>query len=256
MRSAQELQVTLTTLTTLAETAPDIEILVVDDQSPSRDLVAELQDFCEERTDWNGIQLEKRETNSGFSATVNVGLRKALAEERDAILVNADVEFNHDGWLEAMLAREDSLGRPAAVVGALLVYPNGLIQHGGIYVSFLDRGFDHRFRFAPQELVEAHVPQNCPVTGALQLIRRETLEVVGVYDDVNFKLGFEDVDYCLRTYEAGLECWYEPEAIAIHHESLFRGTRSEKIDDMHRTSTMALQSKHATTDLSRWIPAL
>lgn len=255
MRSEVELDVTLTTLSTLMETAPDVDVLVVDDASPSQDLVATLGDFCDDRAQWTGIELEAKTLNTGFSATVNVGLRRALAEKRDAILVNADVEFKWS-WLEAMLARTDSLGRPAAVVGALLLYPNNLIQHGGIYVSFLDRGFDHRFRFAPAELSEAHVPKSCPVTGALQLIRYETLETVGVYDDVNFGLGFEDVDYCLRVYEAGFECWYEPAAIAVHHESLFRGKRSEKIDEWHAKSAAALREKHASTDLSRWVPAL
>lgn len=256
IRSARELDVTMTTLTSLTETAPDADILVVDDGSPAQDLVSDLQTFCRERSEWTGLEFEAKQENTGFSSTVNVGLRKALAEGRDAVLVNADVEFEGAGWLEAMLARTDSNAAPAAVVGALLLYPNGLIQHGGIYVSFLDRGFDHRFRFAPRELVEAHVPHNCPVTGALQLIRHATLETVGLYDDVNFRLGFEDVDYCLRTYEAGLECWYEPGAIAIHHESLFRGQRSDKIDEMHKVSTQALHNKHAATDLSRWIPAL
>ena len=61
----------------------------------------------------------------------------------------------------------------------------------------------------------------CPVTGAFQYIRPEVLEQVGLYDP-GFRMGCEDVDYCLRVFQAGFACVYEPAIRAIHHESLFR----------------------------------
>lgn len=239
-------------LRSIRDTAKDAcDILVVDDGSPADDLKNGVR-VMTERVD--GEVVFKRE-NTGFSRTVNVGLRRALNEGRDAILCNADIEFVEPGWIKRFDETTGENGLPAAVVGALLLYSNGLVQHAGIYFSFLERGFDHRMRFAPALLPEVHIQKSCPVTGALQLIRHSTLETIGLYDEA-FSMAFEDVDYCLRVFNAGLECIYQPAVRAIHHESLFRGQRSEKLDKWHKESIAVLARKHASTDLGPWIPAL
>jgi GT2 family glycosyltransferase len=202
-----------------------------------------------------GGELHRKPENSGFSATVNVGLRRAQAAGRDALLVNADIEFRWPGWWQALHARTDSQGQPAAVAGALLTYPNGLIQHAGVFFSMLHRGFDHRHRFAPAALPEAHSPLRCPVTGALQLIRCETLDAVGLYDE-GFRMGFEDVDFCLRVFDSGREVIYEPAARAVHAESVFRGRITPRIRTWQIESTQRLWEKYPDADFSPWVPAL
>lgn len=251
LRSEEDADVLLRCLATLSVTAPELELLVVDDASPATALVDQLALVMPEL----GGELHRKPENSGFSATVNVGLRRALEWGQDAVLVNADLEFTHPGWWEAMRDRTDSEGRPAAVVGAFLTYPNGLIQHAGVTFSLLERKFVHRYRFGPATLPEAQRPTACPVTGALQLIRHETLTRVGLYDE-GFRMGLEDVDYCLRVFDAGLECIYEPQARALHAESVFRGRATKKILDWQETSTRHLWGKYPYADFSRWVPAL
>ena len=208
-------------LVSLYSTAPDAQVLVVDDGSPAQHLVDQLGPVTEEL----GQRLILKEENSGFSKTVNVGLRVAREEGHDAVLVNQDIQFVERGWLDAMLACENE-GRPAAIVGGRLLYPTGLIQHAGIFYSRFYGWFDHRFRFAPADLPEANLRHHCPVTGALQLIRHETLRAIGLYDET-FVMGHEDVDYCLRALDEGLACVYEPTAWAYHHESAIRGRFEE-----------------------------
>jgi GT2 family glycosyltransferase len=198
-----------------------------------------------------GVTVVCKDENTGFAKTVNVGLEIALAQEWDAVLVNADIEFHEAGWLERMLARTDTLGRPAAVVGARLLYPNGTIQHAGAFLSLRTRGFWHRCQYAPADLPEALDPMRCPVTAALQLIRHETLEQVGLYDE-EFRMAYEDVDYCLRVFNADLECVYEPTVCAIHHESVFRGRKDAKIEAWERASVERLATKWADSDLSQF----
>ena len=146
----------------------------------------------------------------------------ALHTGRDAVLVNADIEFLEPGWLERMRARTDSEGRPAAVVGARLLYPNGLIQHAGNFMSLLHRDWLHRFRTAPATCPRrscrraARSPPRCSSSAT----RRSSS--VGLYDE-GYKMCFEDLDYCLRVFEAGLECIYEPTVVASHREKFFRG---------------------------------
>jgi GT2 family glycosyltransferase len=251
VRTEQDLEVMLRCLVSLTVTAPELEVLVVDDASPAANLIDQFAAVAPEL----GCELVRKPENTGFSATVNVGLRRALEWGQDAVLVNADLDFTSPGWWEAMRDRTDTQGRPAAVVGALLTYPNGLIQHGGVFFSLHERRFHHRHRFAAADLAEAQTPMLCPVTGALQLIRHTTLTQVGLYDE-GFKMGLEDVDYCLRVFDAGLECIYEPGARAVHAESVFRGRANKKILGWQETSVRHLWTKYPYADFSPWVPAL
>ena len=250
LRTPEDLDILLRCLVSLAETAPRAAVLVVDDRSPA----AELVDLVEVAAGELGAELVRRPVNGGFAQTVNVGLARALREGRDAILVNVDIEFHEHGWLEAMLARTGTDGAPAAVVGARLLYPNGLLQHAGIYFSLLHRGFAHRFNLGPADLDAALEPCRCPVTGALQLIRHECLADVGLYDEA-FHMGWEDVDYCLRVFAAGRECIYEPAACAIHAESVFRSRAGAGQEGWEIRSMEVLMTKHATADLGAFVPS-
>jgi GT2 family glycosyltransferase len=249
LRSPDELDVLLKCLISLQATAPDANVLVVDDASPAADLTAQLELACEQL----GIGYVANEENSGFSKTVNVGLELAHALGQDAVLVNADIEFPHAGWLERMRERTDAEGRPAAVVGARLLYPTGLLQHAGVIFSLLTRDWLHRYRFGPANLPEALKTTRCIVTGALQFIRWETLEQVGLYDE-GYRLCYEDVDYCLRVFQAGLECIYEPSVVATHHESYFRRKATPEIERWTRESTARMRALWGAEDLSRWVP--
>lgn len=253
LRAPADLDVTLETIESVRRTEPTVEVLIVDDCSPAAVLADALETHCERLN----FRVTRKPENSGFSSTVNVGLREALDRGIDCVLMNADIECQTDGWLSVMQAQLDTQGRPASVVGALLLYPMGLIQHAGIFFSLLTRSFDHRYRFGPGNLSEAHQRCLCPVTGAFQFIRNECLQTVGIYDS-DFYLGYEDVDFCLRVFESGRECIYVPGVNAFHHESLFRGggRLDQDANDKQSQAFAVLMKKHLTTNLARWIPEL
>ena len=251
VRNEHDMQTLLTALVTLQETAPGTPALVVDDCSPNKRLMDQLAVIAGEVD----ATVVRNAENSGFAASVNVGLREARSAGGDAVLVNADIEFDTPRWLDALQRRVDTQGRPAAVVGGMLRYPNGLIQHAGVYYSILSRDWDHRFRFGPAALPEAQVPARCPVTAALQLIRNETLHEVGLYDEAYF-MGWEDVDYCLRVFAAGLECIYEPACSAVHAESVFRKDPSPELRRKTFESGVRLWSTHSQSDMARFAPAV
>ena len=250
LREALDLAMVEATIRTLRETAGDqCDVLIVDDGSP--DYVAGLRALA----DRHDADVVAKSENEGFATTVNVGLHRALVEERDAVLVNADIEFGLTrNWLELMQRQRTSDGtQPASIVGALLLYPNGTIQHAGIYFSILSREFDHRYRYGPGNLPEARDAAICPVTGALQFISNECLHEVGVYDP-SFRLGWEDVDYNVRVWLAGRECIYQPGIRAIHHESFFRGRSDEKIERWTAESWMRFCGKYADTSFAEFVP--
>ncbi len=214
-----------------------VDILIIDDRSPAPYLV----DVFAERYARYGFELVRKDVNEGFSRTVNFGLERAIREGRDAVMMNADIVMLTPGWLNR--ARRAATPQPA-LVGAKLLYPNGLIQHAGLYFSALANVFEHRYRYAPGNLAEANAAAVCPVTGAFQYIPAEVLAKVGPYD-AGFRMGYEDVDYCLRVFQAGFPCIYEPAISAIHHESLFRSRPDENQQRWHDLSIARLRSKWA-----------
>ena len=245
LRSEQDLRILGKALSSLRETAK-CDITVVDDGSPD-----EYPQYLLSLCDGYEVDCVLKEENSGFSKTVNIGLRKALDQEQNAVLVNADIEFFRDQWLRVMEAREES------VVGALLLYPNGFIQHAGIFYSVIRREFDHIYRMAPGNLPVAHKERVCPVTGALQFIRLECLQEVGLYDE-NFRMGYEDVDYAHRVFQSGRKCIYDPEVQAVHHEKIFR-SRENKTGEGKKwfdESLNYLHKKWAGHDFSTYVPTL
>jgi GT2 family glycosyltransferase len=231
---------------------PELDVLVVDDCSPAIELVGVLKKLSERL----GFGLVEQLSNEGFAATVNVGLRRALKTGQDAVLVNADIELPDPRWLERLLATpvpgQEGL---ASVAGGLLTYPSGLIQFAGTYFSLLTRGFDHAYRYGPANLREAQGLRVTPITGALQLIRHECLEAVGLYDE-GYRMGYEDVDYCLRVFTSGRWCVFNSKVRAVHHESLFRGRRNERLDRWQRESYVRLSEKWAEQSFAGFVPQL
>ena len=251
VRTPDDLAMTLDAVKSVEEAESKVDMVLVDDGSPERDLVDKLGEEIEGRA-----RFVRKDENTGFSRTVNVGMRMALQEGRDVILMNADVEIMTPDWADRMVTTVDpDTGQPASVVGALLVYPNGLIQHGGIYFSILTRNFNERWKYSPMNLPDAHKLYHCPVTGALQFIRHECLTTVGLYDE-SFYMGWEDVDYCLRVFQSGRQCIFNPDVRAWHHESLFRGRPSPKVAEWQAKSWMRLAEKWNKVSFHDLVPAL
>jgi GT2 family glycosyltransferase len=228
-------------ITTIRNTT-NAEIICVDDCSPDDELYEKARAVT---YTYANIDLVQNRENSGFAKTVNVGLRRALKEKRDAVLVNQDMEFREEGWLEQAASHD------ADIVGGLLLYPNGLIQHAGIYFSTISRAFVHRFGMCFPKVPAALRIAECPVTGALQYIKYETLEKFGIYDE-KFFLGYEDVDYNLRVLLGGGKCLYDPRVIAIHHESIIR---KDYKNHMQVESLRRIMEKYRGVDFSGLVPS-
>ena len=62
-------------------------------------------------------------------------------------------------------------------------------------------------------------------------ITRAVLDQVGLFDE-QLRMGYEDVDYCLRAWEAGYQVLYAPAARLHHHESV----RGHRVGERERKS--------------------
>ncbi|EGX6952699.1 glycosyltransferase [Aeromonas hydrophila] len=198
---------------------PDLEILVMDNQSDETDTLAYLAHV----TQAHGVRVVPYDHPFNYSAINNAGVKHANGEL--ICLLNNDTEIMASDWLEEMVMH---LLRPGVgVVGAKLYYGDGRIQHGGDAVgpggcadhlhnglATEDPGYQRRAVCA-QEL--------SAVTAACLLTHRQLFLSLGGLDEVNLPVAFNDVDYCLRVGEAGWRIVWTPFAELYHHESISRG---------------------------------
>jgi GT2 family glycosyltransferase/glycosyltransferase involved in cell wall biosynthesis len=167
------------------------------------------------------IEIVEGESNGGFAVNVNRGLA-ASDPTRDVVLLNSDVVARKH-WLAALqfTAQAPDVG----VTGAKLLYPDGRIQFAGTVRNIgAPEWFDHRYRFKPSDFGPSAVPQPVlAVTGACMYLRRWLIDEIGGFDE-GYAMAYEDVDYCLRCWEAGHTVQYAPYAVLEHRESVTRGT--------------------------------
>lgn len=170
-----------------------------------------------------------------FSRSVNRGIR--AHPDADAwVLLNDDCVME-DGWLDAMLGAVRTHPR-VGLVGAVLRYPTGRLQHAGGYVAGKLHYIAHtatvdrapfwalrRIRSAPRganpfffhyRRVSSRHRLDF-VTGACALITKDCLARVGGYDE-DYEFAFEDVDFALRALEAGFEVALATQAKGVHLE--------------------------------------
>jgi glycosyltransferase involved in cell wall biosynthesis len=184
-----------------------------------------------------------------YSAINNFAVKHAAGELIG--LLNNDLEVIAPGWLDEMAAQ--ALRPEIGCVGAMLYYPNDTIQHAGVVVG-LGGVAGHAFRDFPRgtdgKFNRARLVQNySAVTAACLLIRKETYERVGGFDENELAVAFNDIDFCLKVRAAGYRNLWTPFAEFYHHESATRGTDDtpEKEDRFRR---------EVETMMLRWGPEL
>jgi GT2 family glycosyltransferase/glycosyltransferase involved in cell wall biosynthesis len=198
-------------------TKRDLVRIVVSDDASAPEHVAALRAV-------EGIDgLVEGAENVGFAANVNRGLA-AADPAHDVVVLNADVLATR-GWL-ACLQHAAYEADEVGIVGAKLLYPNDRIQHAGVHRNLgAPQWFDHRFRFKPGDYGLADVAGPVlGVTGACMYVRRDLIDAIGVMDE-RYPMAFEDVDWCLRAWQAGRSVVYCPAAVLYHLESVVRGTK-------------------------------
>ena len=134
------------------------------------------------------------------------------------VLLNNDTEMLSEGWLEELTGL---LARPeVGVIGGLLFYPDGDVQHAGVFFD-ADGRPDHRVGdLDPRWPWMARVAHQVDcVTGALLAIRKADYQAVGGLDGRHFKVAFNDVELCLKVQQHGLRVLYTPAVRAIHQGS-------------------------------------
>lgn len=228
------------------------EVFVVDNASSDGSVEAVAEKFPT-------VLLMQNERNYGFSYANNVAIRQSRG--RYVLLLNSDTVVQPDTFSK-MVEFLDAHSEVGAA-GCKVVLPNGQLDHAcrrsfpqplnSFYRMLkLDKLFPNHPKIASYNLHYLDEDQSYEVdclVGAFMMVRRETLEQVGLLDERFFMYG-EDVDWCYRIKQAGWINWYYPETNIIHYKGASsRKKKVRMIYEFHRAMYLYYAKHHAPDTL-------
>jgi GT2 family glycosyltransferase len=212
------------------------ELIVVDDCSTD-DSVAWLQQHYPE------ARLLENEVNSGFSVTVNKGVRAASFDL--VLLLNSDVKLT-PGYFAPLLPyfeMPDTFGVQGRIVG----WDDDIVQEGAKYPYFhgVKLKTSGNYLLADEDAMRGGLP-SMYLSGANALVRRDRYLELGGLNELFSPFYVEDYDLSLRAWRAGYKCWYEHSAMCRHRTSTTIRSTSRKhfIEAIYNRNKMLLHALH------------
>ena len=211
-------------------TYENLEILIVENNSTEEamfDYYRKLQAESEK------VRVIQWEHEFNYSRIINFGVKQAKGEY--VLLLNNDTKVISPDFLQEMLGY--LMRKDVGVVGAKLYFRDNLIQHAGMMVGpygAVAHVHQNYSRTYEGYLARAVRPGNfSAVTGACQLVKKEVFTEVGGYEE-SLAVGFNDVDFCLKAWQAGYRVVFTPYAELYHYEFTSRGRETFDKKKMYR----------------------
>ena len=204
------------------EAQPAVRIYLIDNAS-------EPQDFQRLMTEFPDVTALPLTDNLGYSGGMNAGIRQALEDGAEHIvLLNNDTQVAPPA-LRQMLAIFENKHLNAGIVGPSLrtLPPNETIQALGLDVNRWSGRVTMRHFGVSPELTYPYPHQADAISGACLMISRAALESIGLLNDDYF-FYFEDVDLSLRVREAGYQVFVVPNAVVYHEGGATMGLSPER----------------------------
>ncbi len=210
------------------------------------------------RSSWPRVRLIASDSNLGFAAANNRGIRESWSEL--VLLLNPDTSVPPEA-IDRLVAHLDAR-REVAIVGPRIVDGEGRaeLSFGSmiapltelkqkVLVAGNDRGM--RPIVTMVERMTRHTREVDWVSGACLLIRRFDLEAAGLLDE-RFFLYTEDVDFCAALRARGRRILFTGAAEIRHLRGRSRSSAPVAMNAAYRRSHLAFYQKHHP----RWAPAL
>ena len=196
------------------------EIIVVDNASVDGSVQSVYKHFPQ-------VKVVENDSNIGFSAANNIGLKKAKGEY--VVLINPDTIVQEDTFsklIEFMDNHPDAGG-----VTCKILNPDGTFsidsRHSIPKPSTalwkflgLNRLFPKSKIFGRYNLTYLDPNKTYPVdaiSGSFMFLRKKAIDDVGLMDEDYF-MYCEDIDYCYRMNGKGWKIYYLPETSIIHYK--------------------------------------
>jgi GT2 family glycosyltransferase len=198
---------------------PNVEVIVIDNGSVEPATL----DFLQHLRGMPGYTVIRDDGPFNFSRLNNLAAAQAQGEV--LVMMNNDIEAIEPQWLDALVAQ--AMRPEIGAVGALLLYPDDTIQHGGVVLGIggVAGHVHHRLPAdAHGYFGRARLAQRfSAVTAACLAVRRSCWDAVEGLDE-GLAVAFNDIDFCLRLQRAGYRNLWTPLARLYHHESASRGS--------------------------------
>lgn len=204
-----------------------IETIVVDNGSNDGSVEMVREQFPE-------VVLIKNDENLGFTRANNQGITASHGQY--VLLLNSDTRVHSDAF-SAMLSFMESHPLSGAC-GPRLLNGDGSLQAACQPMITPNREF-WRLIFMDKYWPKASYPMSGwniseprqveVIKGACLMLRRQTLEQVGLLDERYF-MYTEEVDLCYRLVRAGWQLWYVPTAVVTHYGE---ASSSQQADDSY-----------------------
>lgn len=226
----------------------DYEVWVVDNQSKdgSADMV---------EREFPNVKLIRNSINGGFSQGNNLAIKECLPHSRYVLILNPDTVV-HDGTLEEcvkFLDKREDVG----CLGCKVVLASGKLDkackrgfpspwNSLSYFLHLDRLFPGSKKFGGYNATYIHEDEESEIeclVGAFMMLRKETIEKVGMLDDTFFMYG-EDIDWCYRVMEGGYKNYYYPKVSITHYKGESSKKQSTRMIGEFHKSMLIFYDKH------------
>lgn len=196
----------------------DLEVIIVDNQSTDPETLQYLKAL-----QGRGVKVITHPYPFNYSTINNRAAGIATGEL--ICLLNNDIEIIDRDWLKEMVSQ---LCRPGVgAVGAKLLWPNRMTQHGGVVVGVnglaAHAGNDLNETDAGYLATNQLTRRQSAVTAACLLLRKTVFQQLDGLDEDKFPVAFNDVDLCLRIISLELDIIWCASAKLIHAESASRG---------------------------------
>lgn len=209
-------------------TYKNFEIILVDTGSTDKKVATWYRNVQKQHRNFTLVNWPEQPFS--YSRSCNKGVDAAQGEL--LVMLNNDTEVITPNWLELMAG--DAQRKEIGAVGCLLFFPDGYhIQHAGIGIGLggvAANSFSMMTLTQPMSQTQ-HLMLNTKhnmtaVTAACLMVRKDLFMQIGGFDE-KLRVTYNDVDLCLKLYDAGYQNLYTPYVRLIHHESISVGLPSE-----------------------------
>jgi GT2 family glycosyltransferase len=223
----------------IAETLPPYHVILVDDGSdvPTTKLLIAFAETY-------GATLLRNEVAKGYTLAANAGLRASSAPF--CVLLNSDTEVS-GGWLDRLvdyMRRDPAIGvvGPLSNTASWQSVPTVFEGYWGGNELPQGMGVDNMARLVALGASRRGIQLGF-INGFCMLLRRETLDSVGVFDEKTFAAGYgEENDFCIRVRHKGWRLVVADDVYVFHHQSHSYGDRRQKLV---ASADKALAAKHS-----------
>ena len=188
----------------------NLSIIVVDNNSKD-DSFEILKEYEDDR-----IIVMESGFNGGFAFGNNFGIRKALENDSDyVLLLNNDTVVDSD-FLMPLLQVAENDKHVGIVTSRIMFYPDtdriwyagGKVDWNNLRAIHCGLGEKISEKFSQKSTVDF-------ASGCCMLIPKNTIKEVGLLPEEYF-MYYEDMDYCIMVADKGLKIEYVPESVIYH----------------------------------------